>query len=125
MQNVIVLGLELAIGAMVKFDPFVLFFRHELYIEMACNGTEGAGAGFTIAPPDPNRTYTLSTAEIAVMDRKVYELLRDFDVIIGLAKVRSDSKQSYLTITVSFCLASAMPSFHGTMEFCGGFYQNI
>ncbi|PFH56278.1 hypothetical protein XA68_16781 [Ophiocordyceps unilateralis] len=44
--------------------------EHIIYIEMACNGMFGnAPSGKTsIAPPDPNRYYTLSRADIAVVN---------------------------------------------------------
>ena len=55
---------------------------------MACNGLFGAGAGSQIAPPDPARRFSIRKAEVAVIDRKVHELLMDFDIIIGMAKVK-------------------------------------
>ncbi|PHH72826.1 hypothetical protein CDD80_4241 [Ophiocordyceps camponoti-rufipedis] len=44
--------------------------EHVIYIEMACNGMFGnAPSGKTsIAPPDPNRYYTLTRADIAVVN---------------------------------------------------------
>lgn len=38
-------------------------------------------------PPNPARTFTLRTAEIAVLDRSAWELYWDFTVILGIAKV--------------------------------------
>ncbi len=61
--------------------------RHIFYIEMACNGCFGAGAGMQIAPPDPNATFTVSQAEIAVIDKNVYNLLFDLEILIGLVEV--------------------------------------
>jgi alpha-mannosidase len=37
-------------------------------------------------PPNPNRTFTLRTAEIAVLDRDAWDLYWDFSVILGIAK---------------------------------------
>jgi hypothetical protein len=38
-------------------------------------------------PPNPARTFTLRTAEIAVLDQNAWELYWDFAVILGIAKV--------------------------------------
>ena len=54
---------------------------------MACNALFGVGCDGLINPPDPNRSFVLSKAEIVVRDPTVYQLLRDFDVLIGMAKV--------------------------------------
>lgn len=81
-----------------------------LYIEMACNEVTfslslsspsqaelclwqmfGAGAGMQIAPPDPNRHFTLTEAAIGVFDREKWELYIDFTIIADLAKARLPS----------------------------------
>lgn len=70
--------------------------HHVVHIEMACNGLFGAGQGSQIAPPDHNRQFALSKVEVAVIDRKVHQLLMDFDVIIGMAKhLPPDSNRGY------------------------------
>ncbi|KFA76595.1 hypothetical protein S40288_08132 [Stachybotrys chartarum IBT 40288] len=53
--------------------------EHVIYIEMACNGMFGnAPSGSTsIAPPDPNRYFTLSKAEIAAVNVPARALLFD------------------------------------------------
>ena len=48
----------------------------------------GAGAGMMIAPPDPNKRFTLSEAAIGVFDREKWELYLDFTIIADMAKVR-------------------------------------
>ena len=58
---------------------------------MAANDVFGAGDGSQIAPPDLNRYYKLSVAEIAVVDPMIFQLLMDFEVIYGLAKVCEDN----------------------------------
>ncbi|XP_072045135.1 alpha-mannosidase 2C1-like [Amphiura filiformis] len=63
-----------------------------LYIEMACNGMFGAGSGL-ITPPDVNKTYTLSTAEIRVFNRKAYELLMDVETLYDMAKHLPETDQ--------------------------------
>ena len=62
------------------------FLRRILYIEMACNGMFGGGSGL-IDPPSDDKTYTLSTAEIRVFNRKAYELLMDVETLYDMAKV--------------------------------------
>ncbi|XP_070578443.1 alpha-mannosidase 2C1-like [Ptychodera flava] len=66
--------------------------RQTLYIEMACNEMFGGGNGL-INPPDENKEFQLSTAEIAVFDRDVYNLITDFELLIGMAKHLSDEDQ--------------------------------
>ena len=64
-----------------------LFFRHELYVEMACNDLFGAGEGSQISPPNPNKKFKLEKCEIAIIDTDVQQLLIDFEVMIQLVKV--------------------------------------
>ena len=54
---------------------------------MAANGMFGAGKDGLINAPDPTRKYTLSMAEIAVIDTAVYAVIMDLMVIIDMAKV--------------------------------------
>jgi alpha-mannosidase len=58
----------------------------EFYLEVACNGMFGNGLNGQIEPPDPNRYFTLQTAELIVLNAPVRELWWDFQVIAGLAK---------------------------------------
>ena len=53
---------------------------------MACNTLFGAGNGL-INPPVPDKTFTLSQAEIAVFDRDVYQLMLDIETLHDMAKV--------------------------------------
>ena len=67
-----------------------MFFAHlsfTVYIEAVASEVFGAGSHGLINPPDPGRTYTLSTAEVAVFDEEVYHLLADLNVLIEQAKV--------------------------------------
>ncbi|XP_052810872.1 alpha-mannosidase 2C1-like isoform X3 [Mya arenaria] len=57
-----------------------------VYIEMACNGMFGAGDNGMIAPPDLNRQFTLSCCEVAVFDRRVYNLIREVELLHDMAK---------------------------------------
>lgn len=58
----------------------------EVYVEVACNSLFGAGNGGMINPPDVNKTFTLKTAKLVVFREDVYQLLMDFEVLIGLCK---------------------------------------
>ena len=41
---------------------------------------------FFKAPPDPCRSYTVSLAEIAVLDRSMYKLFIDLELLYEMAK---------------------------------------
>lgn len=41
-----------------------------------------------IAAPDPDKTFQLSRAELAVFHRDVHRLLVDLELLMGMAKVR-------------------------------------
>ncbi|ELU16163.1 hypothetical protein CAPTEDRAFT_182455 [Capitella teleta] len=67
-------------------------FIQSYYVEMACNGLFGAGHGSQIAPPDPNASFTLKSAHIAVRDELVHQLWLDFQVLFGfIQNVAEDS----------------------------------
>uniref|UniRef100_A0A8B9SEG9 Alpha-mannosidase 2C1 n=1 Tax=Apteryx owenii TaxID=8824 RepID=A0A8B9SEG9_APTOW len=59
-----------------------------LYVELACNGLFGAGKGSMIAPPDPDKRFTLSKAELAIFNRDVYELLVDLEILLDMAQAQ-------------------------------------
>ena len=59
--------------------------RFELYIEMAANGLFGVGSGF-IGPPEPDRSFSLSVAELGWFDREYARLRSDFCVVRDMAK---------------------------------------
>ncbi|KAM6060838.1 LOW QUALITY PROTEIN: alpha-mannosidase 2C1 [Theristicus caerulescens] len=64
-----------------------------LYVELACNGLFGAGKGSMIAPPDPDRRFTLSKAELVVFNRNVYELLVDLEILLDMAQLLGEENQ--------------------------------
>ncbi|XP_074901725.1 alpha-mannosidase 2C1 isoform X2 [Buteo buteo] len=64
-----------------------------LYVELACNGLFGAGKGSMIAPPDPNRRFTLSKAELVIFNRDVYELLVDLEILLDMAQLLGEENQ--------------------------------
>uniref|UniRef100_A0A8B9NKM3 Alpha-mannosidase 2C1 n=1 Tax=Accipiter nisus TaxID=211598 RepID=A0A8B9NKM3_9AVES len=68
--------------------------RHlTLYVELACNGLFGAGKGSMIAPPDPDRRFTLSKAELVIFNRDVYELLVDLEILLDMAQLLGEENQ--------------------------------
>ncbi|XP_062819613.1 alpha-mannosidase 2C1 isoform X1 [Anolis carolinensis] len=64
-----------------------------LYVEVACNGLFGAGKDSMIAPPDPNKKFSLRKAELAVYNRDVHELLVDFEILLDMAKLLGEENQ--------------------------------
>ena len=54
---------------------------------MAANGMFGAGKDGMINPPDPTSSFMLSMAEIAVFNRKAYEIIRDLKLLLSMIKV--------------------------------------
>jgi alpha-mannosidase len=57
--------------------------EHVFYIEMACNGMFGNGNGDSIAPPNNNRYFTLSKAQIVAVNLDARALYYDFWIIGG------------------------------------------
>lgn len=55
--------------------------KHVFYIEMACNGMFGNAPEDIIQPPNPNRTFYLSTADIVVPNLEALKLFVDFWIL--------------------------------------------
>ncbi|KAF2076519.1 hypothetical protein CYY_002197 [Polysphondylium violaceum] len=55
-------------------------------IEMACNGMFGVGKDGLINPCDPNKTFTLTRAEIGVFDKEAYELYTYMSMLYDISK---------------------------------------
>ncbi|XP_048724339.2 alpha-mannosidase 2C1 isoform X1 [Caretta caretta] len=73
-----------------------------VYVEVACNGLFGAGKGSLIAPPDPDKKFTLNKAELVVFNRDVHELLVDFEILVDMAKLLGEENQrSFQTLYVA------------------------
>uniref|UniRef100_A0A8C8R4X5 Alpha-mannosidase 2C1 n=1 Tax=Pelusios castaneus TaxID=367368 RepID=A0A8C8R4X5_9SAUR len=64
-----------------------------VYVEVACNDLFGAGKGSLIAPPDPDKKFTLNQAELVVFNRDIHELLVDFEILVGMAKHLGEENQ--------------------------------
>ncbi|KAK7493075.1 hypothetical protein BaRGS_00015596 [Batillaria attramentaria] len=68
--------------------------RHEIYVEMACNGLFGAGEHL-IQAPDPNKQFTLECVDIATFDRDVYSLILDMEILHGMAKELPEADRGF------------------------------
>ena len=65
---------------------------HTFYIEMACNGMFGnAPGGDSIQPPDPNKYFWLTQAEIVAVNVQARQLFIDFWIIGDAAREFSES----------------------------------
>jgi alpha-mannosidase len=58
----------------------------EYYAEISCNGLFGNCTTSLIGPPDENRFFELSLAELSVLNREFYELSIDYDIVVDMAK---------------------------------------
>ncbi|KNC99430.1 uncharacterized protein SPPG_05671 [Spizellomyces punctatus DAOM BR117] len=70
--------------------------QFELYVEVACNGMFGAGIGGngSINPPEEDRYYRLTTAEIIVPNTDAFDLLWDMEVLLGMVKELPENTQA-------------------------------
>lgn len=58
--------------------------KHVFYVEVACNGMFGNGPGDIIQPPDPNRHFGLSKADIVAPNLEALALNIDFWILGGI-----------------------------------------
>ena len=64
---------------------------HTFYVEMACNGMFGcAPGGDSIQPPDPDKTFRLTKADIVAVDLEARGLFIDFWIIGDVARELPD-----------------------------------
>lgn len=86
---------------------------HVFYIEMACNGMFGNGVPDDIHPPDNNKWFTLSTAELVVPDLEARALHIDFWIISDAAReLPEDSWQKHKAREVGTQIMDAFDSAH-------------
>ncbi|XP_068131706.1 alpha-mannosidase 2C1 [Hyperolius riggenbachi] len=110
---------------LMKKDPHSM----SLYIEMACNGLFGAGQGGMIAPDDPNRTFTLQKAQLAIFNRNVEELLLDFEILYNMAKLLGeDNQRSFQALyvanqMVNLCDVNDFASFAAVHKLAAAFFS--
>jgi alpha-mannosidase len=70
------------------------------FIECAClgmAGNGGSGSDYSPAPPDPNLYYTLSMAEISVLDPQAWALYHDVTMLHDLAQSLPRTSQTAAT----------------------------
>ncbi|KAJ3193268.1 Alpha-mannosidase 2C1 [Irineochytrium annulatum] len=58
--------------------------KFHLYVETGCNGMFGNGEG--IRAPEPDRTFKIKMAEVAVADADAHALWWDFEILVGIVK---------------------------------------
>ncbi|KAK0731611.1 glycoside hydrolase family 38 protein [Lasiosphaeris hirsuta] len=75
--------------------------EHTIYVEMACNGMFGnAPGGDSIQPPDPNKYFQLSRAEIVAVNPDARQLYIDIWIIGDAAReFPSDSWEQHKALT--------------------------
>ncbi|ODV89866.1 glycoside hydrolase family 38 protein [Tortispora caseinolytica NRRL Y-17796] len=75
---------------------------HTIYIETSCNGMFGNAPGAdNIQPPDPERYFTLKSADLVWPDLEARALYYDFTIIAEAARdLPQDSWQSYKALDI-------------------------
>lgn len=63
----------------------------KVYVEVACNGMFGCGNNGMINPPDPQRTFTLVEASLALYDKEAAQLVRLLRLLHDVAKELGDN----------------------------------
>lgn len=83
--------------------------EHTIYIEMACNGMFGnAAGGDSIQPPDPNKYFQLSRAEIVAVNPDARQLYIDIWIIGDAAReFPSDSWEQHKALKVATDIINA------------------
>ncbi|XP_040824661.1 alpha-mannosidase 2C1 isoform X1 [Ochotona curzoniae] len=100
-----------------------------LYVEVACTGLLGAGKGSMIAAPDPDKTFQLSRAELAVFHRDVHRLLVDLELLMGMAKgLGQDNQRSFQALytanqMVNICDPSKPETFPAAQALASRFFS--
>ena len=90
--------------------------EHTFYIEMACNGMFGnAPGGDSIQPPDPNKYFSLNTADIVAVDLEARQLYVDFWIIGDAAReFPGDSWEKHKALQVCNEIMDAFIAGHGS-----------
>ncbi|CZT01541.1 probable alpha-mannosidase [Rhynchosporium graminicola] len=83
--------------------------EHTIYIEMACNGMFGnAPGGDSIQPPDPNKYFQLSKADIVAVNSEARQLWIDIWIIGDAAReFQSDSWEQHKALKVATAIIDA------------------
>ncbi|KAF1911617.1 glycosyl hydrolases family 38 N-terminal domain-containing protein [Ampelomyces quisqualis] len=92
--------------------------EHTFFIEMACNGMFGnAPGGDSIQPPNPDRYYTLHTADIVAVNLDARALYFDFWEISDAAReFPEDSVQGHEALQVANRIMDTFIAGHGSNE---------
>ncbi|KAH8694121.1 alpha-mannosidase [Talaromyces proteolyticus] len=91
--------------------------EHVFYIEMACNGMFGNANGDSIQPPDPNKYFTLSKAQIVNVNLDARALGYDFWIIGDAAReFPQDSWEQHEALTVANSIIDAFIAGGGSQE---------
>ncbi|KAK9476775.1 glycosyl hydrolases family 38 N-terminal domain-containing protein [Lipomyces japonicus] len=93
---------------------------HTFYIEASCNGMFGNGNGDQIQPPDPNRWFTLSAADLVAPCHDARALQLDFGIIADAAReLDQDSWESNVALKVCNDVMNAFdPEDKSTLKVC-------
>ncbi|KAL2072506.1 hypothetical protein VTL71DRAFT_11849 [Oculimacula yallundae] len=83
--------------------------EHTIYIEMACNGMFGnAPGGDSIQPPDPNKYFQLSKADIVAVNSEARQLWIDIWIIGDAAReFPTDSWEQHKALKVAIAIIEA------------------
>lgn len=92
--------------------------EHTFYIEMACNGMFGnAPGGDSIQPPNPDKSYTLSKAQITAVNLQARALYYDFWIIGDAAReFPSDSWEAHEANMVANAMMDAFIAGDGSRD---------
>ncbi|ORX36276.1 glycosyl hydrolases family 38 N-terminal domain-domain-containing protein [Kockovaella imperatae] len=78
--------------------------KYSVYVEVSCNGLFGAATpGTEMAPPDPNRTFLLRTADIVLPNQPVRALALDFAILRQIAKSNRNPLSSLSARALKAC----------------------
>ncbi|KAK9464644.1 glycosyl hydrolases family 38 N-terminal domain-containing protein [Lipomyces arxii] len=93
---------------------------HTFYIEASCNGMFGNGDRDQIQPPDPNRWFTLSNADLVAPNPDAHALYLDFGIIADAAReLDQDSWESNVALKVCNDVMNAFdPDDKSTLKRC-------
>ncbi|XP_064627602.1 alpha-mannosidase 2C1-like isoform X2 [Lineus longissimus] len=103
--------------------------HHDFFIEMACNGLFGCGKDGLINPPQTDKMYTLTKAKVVIMDRAVYNLLIDIEMLIDMVKhLPDDSHRMYQALytaneMVNLCTDGQRSGYHRAQEIASKFFS--
>lgn len=71
------------------------------YIEMACNGMFGAGEGSDIVPPNENKFFQLSRADIVVFNRDIFKIYTDLEMLYQMANQLPNDHRGYQAMFIA------------------------